>query len=267
MLLAGSGANGGKRPRPRPLCLAESGCTPAHHDCRQPSFHFKDSSVPSFEIKGKVAPCTLFRPLTTDLAVLTRDVEKRLGETPEFFRNMAVIVDFSALGQLREGMDLTGLVRLLREKGMMPVGIQGGNEFHERLAPNLHLGVFPEGRQSPARPASGEKAGHETLVVDKPVRSGQQIYARGRDLIVLAPVGPGAEVISDGNIHVYAALRGRALAGVMGNESARIFCRELRAELVSVAGLYRVSEDMPQETLGGPAQIRLAGRQLLIESF
>ena len=117
---------------------------------------------------------------------------------------------------------------------MMPVGIQGGNEFHERLAPNLHLGVFPEGRQSPARPASGEKAGHETLVVDKPVRSGQQIYARGRDLIVLAPVGPGAEVISDGNIHVYAALRGRALAGVMGNESARIFCRELRAELVSV---------------------------------
>ena len=81
------------------------------------------------------------------------------------------------------------------------------------------------------------------------------------------PSDRGAEVISDGNIHVYAALRGRALAGVMGNESVRIFCRELRAELVSVAGLYRVSEDMPQETLGGPAQIRLAGRQLLIESF
>lgn len=223
----------------------------------------------SFEIKGKVAPCTLFRPLTTNMDDLARDVDARLGETPEFFRNMAVIVDCSALGQMRDGLDLTGLVRLLRDKGMMPVGIQGGNEFHERMAPKLYLGVFPESRQPQARPTAGapapQNADQEAMLVDRPVRSGQQIYARGRDLIVMAPVGPGAEVIADGNIHVYAPLRGRALAGVMGFEGARIFCKELRAELVSVAGLYRVSEDLPQDAHGASVQIRLAGRQLLIE--
>ena len=225
----------------------------------------------SFEIKGKVAPCTLFRPLTTDLAVLTGDVEERLSQTPEFFRNMAVIVDFSALGQTRDGLDLNGLVRLLRDQGMMPVGIQGGNEYHERLAPALHLGVFPESRPAPCRSSSGSTSAPVldalALVVDKPVRSGQQVYAKGRDLIVLAPVGQGAEVIADGNIHIYAPLRGRALAGVMGNEGARIFCKELRAELISVAGLYRVSEDLPEDLQGASVQVRLTGRQLLIESL
>jgi len=229
--------------------------------------------VSSFEIKGKVAPCTLFRPLTVDLAALSADVAERLGQTPEFFRNMAVIVDLSALGEtLGEtlgGLDLSGVVRMLREQGMMPVGIQGGNEYHERLAPNLHLGVFPESRPAPGRAANSAPGAvsqdASAMVVDKPVRSGQQIYAKGRDLVVLAPVGQGAEVIADGNIHIYAPLRGRALAGVMGNEGARIFCKELRAELISVAGLYRVSEDLPENLHGASAQIRLSGRQLVIE--
>jgi septum site-determining protein MinC len=243
----------------QPSC---SGLFPIEH---QP----KELFVSSFEIKGKVAPCTLFRPLTTDLAVLGRDVTDRLGQTPEFFRNMAIIVDFSALGQMRDGFDLNGLVRLLREQGMTPVGIQGGNEYHERLASKLYLGVFSENKSAPAKVAPSVQPApvvdHEAMLVDKPVRSGQQVYAKGRDLIVLAPVGPGAEVIADGNVHVYSTLRGRALAGVMGNEDARIFCKELKAELVSVAGLYRVSEDLPANVQNSPVQIRLAGRQLLIE--
>jgi septum site-determining protein MinC len=227
--------------------------------------------VSSFEIKGKVAPCTLFRPLTTDLAALTGDVEERLGQTPEFFRNMAVIIDLTALGEMRDRLDLTGLVRLLRGQGMVAVGILGGNEYHERLAPSLHLGVFPEHRSAQGKAPCGLSGAvpvdSSAMVVDKPVRSGQQIYAKGRDLVVLAPVGQGAELIADGNIHIYAPLRGRALAGVMGNERARIFCKELRAELVSVAGLYRVSEDLPENLLGVAAQIRLNGRQLLFESL
>jgi septum site-determining protein MinC len=226
--------------------------------------------VSSFEIKGKSIPCTLFKPLTVDLAALGGDVAQRLRQTPEFFRNMAVIVDLSGLGNMRDGLDLNGLVRLLRDQSMTPVGIQGGNEYHERLAPNLHLGVFPEHRATgrgsggAIAPSSDETA---AMIVDKPVRSGQQVYAKGRDLVVLATVGQGAEVIADGNIHIYASLRGRALAGVMGNERARIFCRELRAELVSVAGLYRVSEDLPGNLQGVSAQIRLSGRQLVIESL
>ena len=223
----------------------------------------------SFEVKGRIAPCTLFRPLTTDLAVLAGDVEKRLSETPDFFRSMAVIIDCSALGEKRDGLDLSGLVRLLRELAMTPVGIQGGGELNERQAAGLHLGVFPEGRSPAARGGAANAwapvQDAQAMVVDKPVRSGQQVYARGRDLVVLAPVGQGAEVIADGSIHIYAPLRGRALAGAMGFEGARIFCRELRAELVSVAGLYRVSEDLPENLCGATVQVRLNGRQLVIE--
>lgn len=225
----------------------------------------------SFEIKGKVAPCTVFRPLTTDLLAMHADLHARLEQMPGFFRDMAIIVDFSALGQLREELDLSGLVQLLRGQGLAPVGIQGGNEFHERLAAKLYLGIFSEYKNAPGKPQAPVQpvmpTDHEALLIDKPVRSGQQVYARGRDLIVVAPVGPGAEVIADGNVHIYGVLRGRALAGVMGNEQARIFCKELRAELVSVAGLYRVSEDLPSDAQDGPVQIRLAGRQLLIESL
>ena len=225
----------------------------------------------AFEIRGKVAPCTLFRPLTPNLDELTADVENRLSQTPDFFRNMAVIVDLGGLGEQRESINLQALVRILREKGLMPVGIQGGNEYQERLAPNLFLGVFPSGKHtSPAIPTEQPACPTQektAMLVEKPVRSGQQVYAKGRDLIVLAPVGPGAEVIADGNVHIYAPLRGRALAGVMGNENARIFCKELRADLISVAGLYLVSEDLPEDMLGRQVQIRLAGRQLLVEAL
>lgn len=226
----------------------------------------------SFEIKGKVAPCTLFRPLTINVDDLARDLQKRLQQAPAFFRDLAVIIDLSGLDSGSAHLDLATLVQLLRAKNMMLIGIQGGNEFQNQEALKLNLAIFPVGQHKDSpRPAPEQSCPQTepkaTLVVDKPVRSGQQIYAKGADLIVTAPVGPGAEVIADGHIHVYAPLRGRALAGVMGFEGARIFCHELHAELVSVAGLYRVNEDIPSTMLGAPAQIRLAGRQLFIESF
>ena len=229
--------------------------------------------MPAFEIRGKVAPCTLFRPLTPHLEELLEDIEKRLSQTPEFFRNMAVILDLGALGELRESIDLHSMIRTLREKGLMPVGIQGGNAYHDKLAANLNLGIFPVGKQVKQRIPVEEPEPRnqctqkQAMLVEKPVRSGQQVYAKGRDLIVLASVGTGAEVIADGNVHIYAALRGRALAGVMGNENARIFCKELRADLISVAGYYQVSADMPEDLLGCQVQIRLSGQQLLFEKL
>ncbi len=103
------------------------------------------------------------------------------------------------------------------------------------------------------------------LLIDKPVRSGQQIYARDTDLIVMGQVGPGAEIIADNNIHIYGPLRGRALCGVSGNASARIFCQSLEAELVSVAGNFRMLETIPEELRGKPAQIWLDKDRLNIE--
>ena len=103
------------------------------------------------------------------------------------------------------------------------------------------------------------------LLVDRPVRSGQQVYARNADLIILGQVGPGAEIVADNNIHVYGPLRGRALCGVKGNADARIFCQSLEAELVSVAGNYRVLEEIPDEVKNRPAQIKLAGGKIVID--
>ena len=109
-------------------------------------------------------------------------------------------------------------------------------------------------------------AGPGTMVVDKPLRSGQRVYARGCDLIVMAMVNVGAEVIADGHIHAYAPLRGRVMAGARGNTEARIFALNLEAELISIAGIYRTGEvALPDEVRGKPAQVRLDGEKLLIQ--
>jgi len=109
-------------------------------------------------------------------------------------------------------------------------------------------------------------AGPGTMVIDKPLRSGQQVYARGADLVVLAMVSFGAEVIADGNIHVYAPLRGRAIAGARGNTEARIFSTCMEPQLVSIAGIYRTTETaLPDDVAGRPAQVRLEGEKLFIE--
>lgn len=107
-----------------------------------------------------------------------------------------------------------------------------------------------------------------TLVVDRPLRSGQQVYARGADLVVLASVNFGAEVIADGHIHVYAPLRGRAVAGARGDTSARIFCTSMQAQLLSIAGTYRTTDTpLPQGLHGKPVQVRLDGETLVIEAL
>ncbi|MBA3979923.1 MAG: septum site-determining protein MinC, partial [Alcanivorax sp.] len=114
----------------------------------------------------------------------------------------------------------------------------------------------PAAREEAEPPLLANRA--ETLVVDQPVRSGQQLYSRG-DMIVLAPVGTGAELLAEGHIHVYANLRGRAIAGVRGDTSARVFCQQLNAELISIAGHYRVAEDLPDDCRDKPVQISLDG--------
>lgn len=125
------------------------------------------------------------------------------------------------------------------------------------------------GQPEPASTVGEEQQPHAapSKVVVHPVRSGRQIYAQGGDLIVLASISPGAELIADGHIHVYGALRGRALAGIAGNPQARIFCRSLEAELVSVAGYWRVRDDIPEELIGKPVQIYLGNEQVVIEEL
>ncbi len=123
----------------------------------------------------------------------------------------------------------------------------------------------PRQGQVKRRKATLSLSAAKSRLITQPVRSGTQIYARGADLVVTAPVSAGAEIMADGNIHVYAALRGRALAGAGGDAEARIFCSRLEAELVSIAGHYLVSDQIPPEHRGSPVQIALVDDRLTIE--
>lgn len=212
---------------------------------------------------------SVLRLLSTDQALLTAQLDARMASMPELFRHLPVVLDLEAVqGQ---PLDLPRLIGSLRQRGLVPVGVRAGAQADEEAAVAAGLGVIslgaePVRRAEPVRePTAASAATAASLIVRQPVRSGQQIYARGGDLIVLASVSAGAEVLADGHIHIYGALRGRALAGVQGDNSSRIFCQSLEAELVSIAGAYRISENIQETGQGRPVQVYLDGEALCIQ--
>ena len=231
--------------------------------------HFPTEAPPAFELKGRLMALTVLRVLTADLEQLRVQLDARVAAAPELFQNFPVLLDFEALdADAQSGFDIARLDRLLRERSFVPVGIRGAEGVLAGIAAGVGLGVLAAGAQGEserARPGEGANPAANSLLLEQPVRSGQQVYARGGDLIVLATVSPGAEILADGNIHVYGQLRGRALAGVGGNAAARIYCRSLDAELISVAGHYRVSEQIPDGARARPVQVLLRGERLVIE--
>lgn len=241
------------------------------------------SSTPassSFEIKSAQLPLVALMLHSIDWQQLQTDLLAKfgpLGESPDFFDHDALVLDFSALPADTHVQDLVPVLKTLRQCNLMPVAIRGANAACMQAAQELGLcQAEPEMRrpvpktapppepmpvqvQEVVREVVREVPGPGTLVVDKPLRSGQKVYARGGDLVVLAPVNPGAEVAADGNIHVYSTLRGKAMAGARGNVNARIFALSLDPELVSVAGIYRTSENpLPADVRGKSAQVRLS---------
>ncbi|HLO78550.1 MAG TPA: septum site-determining protein MinC [Magnetospirillum sp.] len=194
-----------------------------------------------------------------------------LSLAPGFYRNAPIVLDLSATGA-KPPVDMADFCARLRALGINPVGVQRANAAWERAAATIGLPPFPAGRVTDAASAKAAgtapaKATGGTRIISEPVRSGRQVYAHKGDLIVLGPVSHGAELLADGHIHVYGPLRGRALAGMSGDKSARIFCRGLDPELVSVAGIYMVAEQLSPELQGKPAQIRLEGETLLHEAL
>lgn len=240
----------------------------------------KQAAAPkSFEIKSAQLPLVALHVHTTDWKLLQQELNAEFGpngESPDFFDHDALVIDFSALPAETSVDDIIPLLKTLRQCNLMPVAMRGAND--EWMQSALELGLCkaePEvHRQSKPTPAAEaatvpvqevvrevvrEVPGPLTMVVDKPLRSGQKVYARGGDLVVLAPVNQGAEVVADGNIHVYSTLRGKAMAGARGNVNARIFALNLDPELVSIAGVYRTSENpLAAEVRGKSAQVRLS---------
>lgn len=259
---------------------------------------------PAFELKSAALTLVAVLLHTTDLAQLATAMSARFGDAPNVFDNDPVAIDLSKVRDVAAPIDFTALITLLRSHSMRPVAARAGSaaqmeaalaaglaEAQSEAAPHREparapaLASAPASAASPANepattvaaaPAAPTEAAvpnaapppmaRAALVIDKPLRSGQRVYAKGADLIVLAVVSFGAEVIADGNIHVYGPLRGRALAGAMGDTGARIFTTCLEPQLVSIAGIYRTSEnDLPPGVLGKPAQVRLDGEKLVVE--
>jgi len=238
----------------------------------------------SFDLKSASLPVVAVVLKTTDAAVLAADLAERLADDPDFFDNDPVLIDLAPVREAVEPIDFAAVAALLRQHRTLPVAVRGGSPAQMAAAHAVGLIAAPEAPPARAEasaevrevirevevvrevPVEVPVAGPAAVVVDKPLRSGQQVYARGADLIVMAVVSFGAEVIADGNIHVYAPLRGRAIAGARGNTEARIISTCLEPQLVSIAGIYRTTEtELPDNVRGKPAQVRLDGEKLLIE--
>lgn len=209
------------------------------------------------------------------LEAVLAELQQRYGRSG-FFEQEPLVLDLSqwSSSEAPTAPEIDALLRGLRDVGLRPLAFEGAPPgWHEALTSQglLPAGelAFGQARQdTAAQPANiPPQPPAAAMVVDRPLRSGQQVYARGRDLVVLAMVNPGAEVIADGHVHVYAPLRGRALAGARGDAQARIFALVFEPELVSVAGVYQTAEHgWPEAVRGRAAQVRLqqqAGREIL----
>jgi septum site-determining protein MinC len=249
----------------------------------------------AFDLKSTAWTLTALRLQTADTAVLDAALTERFADTPGLFDNDPVVIDLSPLREADAPIDFPALLPLLARHGMVAVAVQGGTPAQAGAARAAGLAEALDAAPATSPPASRVQllptVQHEvqtrevvvevlrevevikevptavpTMVIDKPLRSGQRVYARGGDLVVLAAVSFGAEVIADGHIHVYAPLRGRAIAGARGNTAARIFTTCLEPQLVSIAGIYRTAEtELPANVASRPATVRLDGERLVIE--
>jgi len=237
--------------------------------------------APVFQLKGSMLAITVLELAHNDLARLDRQLSEKVAQAPNFFQNTPLVLALDKLPPGPQEIDLRALLAVCKRHGLRTLALRTAMAEHIATAQVLDLPVLPpsSARERPISPAAkaaapapakapekpAEPQVRPTRVVTAPVRGGQQIYAPGGDLLVLAPVSAGAELLADGNIHVYAPMRGRALAGIKGNTQARIFCRVMAAELISIAGRYKVAEDLRRDpNWGESVHIHLAGDMLNI---
>ncbi|USJ01335.1 septum site-determining protein MinC [Xanthomonas prunicola] len=229
---------------------------------------------------GQVGIANL-RVRTLDVPRLVQEMRERVTRAPKLFGRAAVILDFGGLSQVPDLATAKALLDGLREAGVLPVALAYGTSEIDLLSQQLGVPLLakfraqyesaavsppppPPARAEPSPPAARPAPGRMQRTA---VRSGQQLYAENCDLTVLSTVGAGAEVIADGSIHIYGTLRGRALAGAQGNPDARIFCRDFHAELVAIAGHYKVLDDVPMDLRGKAVQVWLEQDQIKIAAL
>jgi len=259
------------------------------------------------QFKGEMSMLNVLRLQGLDVNTICSELEQKRDEAPQFFMQSPIIVDCAELTESNSNkdkiihdFDFVSLKQGLLDLGFIPVGVRNvpislnkmlvesgwaimrakqssgttksepdtENAVQPAVESEQQLGQRKETTQensSPENPVSQISA--KTVTVERPVRSGQQVYAADANMTVLAPTSAGSEIMADGSIHIYGALRGRVLAGARGNESARIYCQSLQAELIAIAGRYQLLDESDTNLKGKPAMIRLEGEKLVIEAL
>ena len=239
----------------------------------------------ALEFKSSTFSVPVLVLFSDDLVVIEQQLQEKFNLAPEFFRNSPVVLDLQEINKHGYDIDIATLTDVIRKAGLFPIGIRGGNVQQNKKALELFIpiyashsgGVSVENQKqktiTPVLAVPEPKTAVDedidvitTTLIDQPIRSGQRIYATG-DLVILSQVSAGAEIMAEGNIHVYNTLRGRALAGVRGNTEARIFCFDLQAELISIAGNYKISEDLDESVRNKPVQVYLQDQALIIKDI
>jgi septum site-determining protein MinC len=229
----------------------------------------------AFKLKGTAPALAMLCLQTTDVDAIERQLVEHISQMPQFFLHAPLMLDLEALGGA--SLDFAKLAALLRRHRLVPVAVRNPSETQREAAAAAGWGVTQATLVRPSRVSRGRAdesnapAAPETHVatvtVVQPVRSGQVVYAPGGDLVVLAAVSSGAELVADGHIHVYAALRGRALAGGGDNPHASIFCMSLEADFLGIAGRHLTSEQIPEARRGRPARVHVQGDELVITAL
>lgn len=217
-----------------------------------------------FELKGSLFALTVLRLKSADLQTLRTELAAKLAQAPAFFENAPIVIDLHPIQTINPPIDFDELKTMLTAFHLIPIGVRNGSAQHHENAAKIGLAILPnlkihetseattETTEMSAKSSAAHTEAHAdkkeaplsfTKIITEPIRSGKQVYVKG-DLLILAPVSHGAEILADGNIHVYAPLRGRVLAGVRGNTQARIFCKQLDAELISIAGHYKTNDEL-----------------------
>lgn len=223
----------------------------------------------AFKLKGRLYTLTVLSLVDANYSLFEQQLDEIIQQAPKMFLQAPIVLDVAGVDS--ESVDLQALMSCLKKHNMVLVGIQGGQAPLNTIAQSQGVAVLvgssnydkPLIIESPAAPVQAVENG-KTKLIANPIRSGQQVVSAG-DLIVASSVSHGAELLADGNIHVYGALRGRALAGISGDKSARIFCQSLEAELVSIAGFYRLRDALESQT--GACQIYLQDDHIQIDAL
>ena len=250
----------------------------AMHDHSSSDRSRSGGEQPALTIRGASVTLQVAHLADADLARIEAELAAKVSQAAGLFRDAAIVIDLQEVQHL--DLDLRGLARLFRTQGLIPVGVRNGSAAHHAAAQAAGLALLQGGRRverapAPAppetpppapAPAAPPPAAPRSRLVTQPVRSGQRAFNAAGDLIVVASVNTGAEVLAAGNVHVYGPLRGRAMAGVNGDTQARILTTCMQAELVAIAGVYRsIESDLPDEVREKPAQVFLKGDRLFIE--